>query len=381
MKFLFVGTNPEKTGAATHFVALVQALAEAGHEVSVVAYPAGLIEQELTDKGVRLHSATFRNAFDLRGYVKVLAAARKSNPDWLVGNFGKEYWPLIVIGRLLRVPVALFRHRVPPMKQLSGYLLPRLAQRFFAVSNHARKSYLERGVPPDRVRVLYNPVSMALCRSDAADRSAIRHTLGIADDAIVLGYCGRMHAGKGIFTLFEAATAAMEKEPRLHCLWLGTGPDAQALRDQAANHPFKVRHHFPGWINNIHPYYSAMSMLAFPSIAPETFGRASVEAQAAGIPVLVSDVGGARETLRPGITGELLPPGDVDAWGTAILKMCDECCRLSMGVAAQEFVREHFSTTVIAAEFIKALAASSLPETGAVGGQQHDTNGTQQSLL
>ena len=372
MKFLFVGTNPEKTGAATHFVALAQALVEAGHEVSVVACPAGLIEQELAHTGVRLYSAAFRNAFDLRGYAKVLAAARESNPDWLVGNFGKEYWPLIVISRLLRVPVALFRHRVPPMKRLSGYLLPRLAQRFFAVSNHARQSYLERGVPPDRVRVLYNPVNMALCRGDAGNRGTILRTLGIAEDAIVLGYCGRMHAGKGIFTLFEAATAAMEKEPRLHCLWLGTGPDAQALRDRAANHPFKVRHHFPGWINSIHPYYSAMSMLAFPSIAVETFGRASVEAQAAGIPVLVSNVGGAPETLQPGITGVLLPPGDVDAWGAAILKMCDECCRLPMGVAAHEFVREHFSTTVIAAEFVKALASSSLSEPGATGGQQHE---------
>lgn len=369
MKFLFVGTNPEKTGAATHFIALAQALVEGGHEVSVVACPSGLIEQELAHTGVHLYSATFRNVFDLRGYAKVLAAARQAKPDWLVGNFGKEYWPLIVIGRWLRVPVALFRHRVPPMKRLSGYLLPRLAQRFFAVSNHARQSYLERGVPPERIHVLYNPVNMALCRGDAGNRGTILRTLGIVDDAIVLGYCGRMHAGKGIFTLFEAATAAMEQEPRLHCLWLGTGPDAQALRDRAANHPFKVRHHFPGWINTIHPYYSAMSMLAFPSIAPETFGRASVEAQAAGIPVLVSNVGGAPETLQPGITGELLPPGDVDAWRVAILKMCDEGCRLPMGMAAQQFVREHFSTKVIAAEFVQMLTSASAPVSGTDGGQ------------
>jgi glycosyltransferase involved in cell wall biosynthesis len=371
MKFLFVGTNPEKTGAATHFVALAQALVEAGHEVTVVACPAGLIEQELAHAGVRLHSATFRNAFDLRGYAKVLAAARQSNPDWLVGNFGKEYWPLIVIGRLLRVPVALFRHRVPPMKRLSGYLLPRLAQRFFAVSDHARQSYLDHGVPPERVQVLYNPVNMALCRRDSGDRSTILRTLGVADDAIVLGYCGRMHAGKGIFTLFEAVTTAMAQEPRLHCLWLGAGPEAQALRNRASGHPLGDRHHFPGWVNNIHPYYSAMSMLAFPSIAPETFGRASVEAQAAGIPVLGSDVGGVPETLQPGVTGVLLPPGDVDAWGAAILKMCDESCRLPMGVAAQEFVREHFSTTVIAAEFVKILTSASSPEPGLAVVQQH----------
>ena len=371
MKFLLVGTNPENTGAATHFVALAQALAEAGHEVSVVASAAGLIEQELSDAGVHMYLATFRNALDLRGYVKVWRVARRAQPDWLVGNFGKEYWPLIVIGRLLRIPVVLFRHRVPPMKWLSGYLLPRLAHRFFAVSNHARQSYLERGVPPQLVQVLYNPVNMALCQHSPVQRSAILRSLGILGDPIVLGYCGRMHQGKGILTLFEAATAAMAQEPRLHCLWLGTGPDAQTLRDLAAAHQLGNRHHFPGWVNNIHPYYSAMSMLAFPSIAPETFGRASVEAQAAGVPVLASNVGGVPETLDPGVTGVLLPPGNVEVWRMAILEMCDSSRRLPMGAAAQEFVREHFSTSVIAAEFVKQLTTAIVRKPGATGIDQH----------
>ncbi|WP_266171452.1 glycosyltransferase family 4 protein [Dyella subtropica] len=356
MKFLFVGTNPENTGGATHFVALAQAMAEAGHEVSVVAYPVGLIAQELAHSDVRLHGAAFRNALDLRGYAKVFAVTKQFRPDWLVGNFGKEYWPLIVIGRLLSVPVALFRHRTPPMRPLSAYLLPRLAQRFFAVSKNARNFYLERGVPAALVQVLYNPVSLARYRPDAQQRSAILRTLGISDDAIVLGYSGRMHGGKGIFTLFEAATAAMAQEPRLHCLWLGDGPEAEELRARAASHPMGSRHHFLGWIHDVHPYYSAMSMLAFPSIASETFGRVSIEAQAAGIPVLGSDVGGIPETLMPGVTGLLLPPGDVDAWRDAILAMCDASRRQAMGAAARDYVREHFSTSVIAAEFVRILA-------------------------
>lgn len=370
MKFLLVGTNPENTGAATHFVALAQALAEAGHDVSVIAAPAGLIEQRLVHAGVHLHRASFRNALDLRGYAGVLRIARRLRPQWLVGNFGKEYWPLVVIGRLLRIPVVLFRHRVPPMKRVSAWLLPRLAHRFFAVSRHARRAYLERGVPPRLVQVLYNPVNMALCRRDPTQRSAILRSLDIVGDPVVLGYCGRMHRGKGIFTLFDAATAAMVQEPRLHCLWLGDGADAQALRERAAAQPLGHRHHFVGWVNDIHPYYSAMSMLAFPSIAPETFGRVSVEAQAAGLPVLASDVGGIPETLQPGVTGVLLPPGDVEAWRAAIVDMCDPSRRLPMGVAAEAFIRERFSTGVIAARFVHLLTAA-VPAARAKGFLRH----------
>jgi len=356
MKLLFVGTNPENTGAASHFIALAQAMAEAGHQIGAAVHPEGPIWQGLARSDVRRYKARFCNVFDLRGYVAVIKAARQLKPDWLVGNFGKEYWPLILIGRLLHIPVALFRHRTPPMKGLSAYLVPPLAQRFLAVSKHARQAYLDRGVPAPLVRVLYNPVNMELCRPDPCRRNELRRSLGLDEEAIVLGYSGRMHNGKGIFPLFEAASAAMTEQPRLHCLWLGDGPDAAALRERAAADPTACRHHFLGWISDVHPYYSALSMLAFPSIATETFGRVSVEAQAAGVPVLGSDIGGIPETLEPGVTGLLLPPGDVAAWREAILQLCDPALLASMGAAAHDYVQQHFSMQVIAAQFLQILA-------------------------
>jgi glycosyltransferase involved in cell wall biosynthesis len=357
MKFLFVGTNPEHTGAATHFVALAQAMAEAGHDVSAVVYPDGLIAQGLASSNVRLHYAKFRNAFDPRGYRAVIAAIRQQRPDWLIGNFGKEYWPLIACGRLMKVKVALFRHRTPAMSRFSGYLLPRLAQRFFAVSKYARQAYLDWGVPPQLVQILYNPVDMALYQPSATQRTEIRGRLGLDDDSMVLGYFGRMSDGKGIFTLLEAASAAMRSEPKLHCLWVGDGPDAALLRERIAAQPETAhRHHFTGWVHDVHPYYKAISVLAFPSKLPETFGRVAVEAQACGVPVLGSDIGGVPETLQADVTGFLLPPIDVDAWRDAILKMADTDRRQSMGTAAREFVAQHFSTTVIAQEFSNILS-------------------------
>jgi glycosyltransferase involved in cell wall biosynthesis len=358
MKFLFVGTNPENTGAATHFVALAQAMAEAGHEVSAVVHPGGMIWEQLANSPVQRHAGSFRNAFDPRGWRTVLAVARACQPDWLVGNFGKEYWPLLGIGALLRVPVALFRHRTPAMSWISGYLLPRLARRFFAVSQNARQAYLARGIPAQLVHVLYNPVDMATCRPDPARRRQLLGTLGLDEDAIVLGYVGRLQVGKGIFTLLHAANAAMARQPRLHCLWIGEGPDGHRLRREAAASTQAQRHHFLGWVNDVAPWYSALSMLAFPSIATETFGRVSVEAQAAGVPVLASRIGGVPETLDAGVTGRLLPPGDEAAWCQAIVELCDPVVRRPMALAARDFVQMHFSTAVIASAFLGELLDS-----------------------
>lgn len=356
MKFLFVGTHPENTGAATHFVALAQGLVATGHAVDAVLYPDSLIWHGLAHSGVRRHVGQFRNALDPRGYATVRRAIRDAQPDWLVGNFGKEYWPLVLLGRTHGIPVALFRHRTPAMKRFSAFFLPRLAQRFFAVSKHAREAYLAQGVPARRVQVMYNPVNTLLFRPDPERGKAVRSALGIPQDAIVLGYAGRMHGGKGIFPLLEAAQEAMRAEPRLHCLWVGDGPDAAALRAAAtAWSDTTARHHFTGWSDDTTGYFSSFSMLAFPSIATETFGRVSIEAQACGIPVLASDIGGVPESLSPGVTGRLLPPGNVFAWRDAILDLCDEQTRECMSRHARIFVQQHFSTDVIATQFVAQL--------------------------
>jgi len=355
MKFLLVGTTRERGGAEVHFVTLAKALAAAGHEVEAVVYPGAPVALALAGSAVRLHPGRFRNVFDLRGYRVVTAAARRLKPDWLVGDFGKEYWPLILLGRLLRMPVALFRHRIKPMKGYSARLVPRLAQRFFAVSEYARRDYIERGMPAPRVQVLYNPVDTDSCRPDATQRSALLHVLGLDENAIVLGYTGRMLAWKGIFPLLEAVNMAMAREPRLQCIWLGDGTDAQRLQERIAVLPLAHRHQVLGWVDNAQAYYNVLSMLALPSLEPETFGRVSVEAQACNVPVLVSDVGGIPETLQPGATGLLLPPGDVDAWCEAILALCDDASRRPMAAAARDFAERRFSSSVIAAEFVRQL--------------------------
>jgi glycosyltransferase involved in cell wall biosynthesis len=96
-------------------------------------------------------------------------------------------------------------------------------------------------------------------------------------------------------------------------------------------------------------------MLALPSIMPETFGRVLVEAQASGIPVLGSAIGGIPETLESGVTGLLLPPGDVAAWREGILTLCDAECRQRLAQNGRAFVTERFSEQAVAAAFQRMI--------------------------
>ena len=86
------------------------------------------------------------------------------------------------------------------------------------------------------------------------------------------------------------------------------------------------------------------------------FGRVSIEAQASGVPVLCSDIGGIPETLSPGVTGLLLKPGDIPAWRDAIIALAGGIkLRKSMAENGREWVNSHFSAQVIGNQFEKLL--------------------------
>jgi glycosyltransferase involved in cell wall biosynthesis len=125
------------------------------------------------------------------------------------------------------------------------------------------------------------------------------------------------------------------------------------------------RHLFLGWQTEIERFMPLLDFLVVPSLWPETFGRVAAEAQACGVPVIVTAAGGLVEALLPGRTGLLLDsqPTSVSL-GHAVESLArDPALRLRMGIAGVEFVRSHFGAQQIAAAFIENLrcAPSALP--------------------
>lgn len=356
MRFLFVGTNRGGGGTESHFVTLARSLHDAGHEVVAVVYPGAPISIGLRGSGVTLIDGVFRNAFDPRGFRSVWRSCSTFQPDWIVGSFSKEYWPLALLARLRCIKLALFKHMDFPMRPATNYFIPRLAARFIVISEFMRKRFIERGIPPERLQVLHNPLDLTHFRVKAGQRAESRARLGYAVDDVVLGFVGALHPDKGIFQLADSLNQAMAQNPRIRAMWIGEGPGDAELKARIQKGSFAERHTQHGWTPDVRPYYAAMDMLAMCSVGGETFGRVSVEAQACGVPVLCSDNGGIPETLQPGTTGLLLPPGDVVAWRDAILALANDAeLRRKMIAAGRGWVDSHFSAPVIARQFVELL--------------------------
>ena len=356
MKLLFVGTNRGGGGTESHFVTLARTMQELGHQVEVIVYPGSPIHTGLNNSGVRLHDGVFRNAFDPRGFKAVWKVGRTFRPDWIIGSFSKEYWPLALMAKLLKVKLALFKHMDFPMRPLTNYFIPRLADRFIVISQFMARKFIERGVLSEHMRVLYNPLNLDNYKPDVELRHKTRITLGYADDDVVLGFLGALHPDKGFLQLADAVNQAMKQVPSLKAFWVGDGRAADALDRKINEGGFAERHTRHNWTPDVRPFYAAMDMLAMPSVESETFGRVSIEAQACGVPVLCSDIGGIPETLLPNVTGLLLPPGDIALWCEAIIEMANnKQNRIKMAKQGRLWVAQCFSAPVIGNEFANML--------------------------
>lgn len=360
MKLLFVGTNRGGGGTESHFVTLARTMHEAGHSVAAIVFPGSPIHTGLKDSGVLLHNGVFRNAFDPRGFGTVWSVSRKFQPDWIVGSFSKEYWPLAILARLLGVKLALFKHMDFPMRPATNYFIPRMADRFIVISDFMKKKFMTRGVMAEHMRVLYNPLNLDYFKLDPGLCLITRHSLGYDEEDIVIGFLGALHPDKGFLQLADAVNQAMLKIPTLKAVWLGDGRGAAALDAKINTGEFSSRHTRLKWTPDVRPFYAAIDMLAMPSVESETFGRVSIEAQASGVPVLCSDIGGIPETLLPGVTGLLLTPGDIALWRDAIIELAYNTeKRREMAIQGRDWVERRFSAPVIGRDFEALLGNDS----------------------
>jgi glycosyltransferase involved in cell wall biosynthesis len=129
-------------------------------------------------------------------------------------------------------------------------------------------------------------------------------------------YAGRLTSEKGIWLLAGAFLAARRREPRLHLVLAGGGPEEGELRARLGDAAT-----FLGWLDgdSLSEAYASSDLFLFAS-QTDTFGQVVLEAQASGLPVVAVDAGGPATTIEHGRTGLLVPPEE-DALASAVLTL------------------------------------------------------------
>jgi len=259
---------------------------------------------------------------------------------------------------LAGVPAVATVHNVYTRSKLHRRLLNRFLSRksvrVIAVSGEVRDDLVGRdGIDPRRVATIHNGIDLGRVES-ALTRDQARARLGIPESAIAIGCIGRLEEQKGHRFLLEACHLLRENEPlKLHVSLAGDGRLRSELESRAAALGLAPQVSFLGARSDVADILRALDICVMPSLW-EGLSIAMLEAMAAGLPLVISDVSGVAQAFGEEDCGIRVPPRDVAALARAIQDLARSPeRRRKLGEAGRRRVRAEFDIEAM----IRRLAA------------------------
>jgi len=192
-----------------------------------------------------------------------------------------------------------------------------------AVSDRLRQRLVHLpGLSDGRVVTIHNGIDADhYFIPEAGD--ACRRELGISGEIDMIGYLGRLAAGKGLETLIQAMPAILQTRPQVRLLLVGEGPMRDVLIGLAHDIGVSSAVLFTGFRTDVPRLLAALDLFVLPSLT-EGLPLSLLEAMAAGKPVVASPVGGVVELIEDEVTGLLVPPSDPAGLALAILRLLQD---------------------------------------------------------
>jgi len=284
---------------------------------------------------------------DSRNRLIILALARRFRgfrPHIVhTRNFGSVDG--IIAARLARVPAVIHGEHgwdtadpqgTSPRRRRIRRLLSPMVTRYVCVSEHLGRWLSGHGPRIGaKITVIHNGVDLERFQALPRPRPP--------DGCFRIGTVGRLAPVKDQQCLLEAFDLLAAEHPRAHLVIAGGGELRESLTRRAQASPFAERIRLPGEIRDVPALLGSLDLFVLPS-RNEGISNTILEAMAAGLPVVATDVGGNPELVRPEITGTLVPAGDPGALARVLAAyLNDPELGATRGRAGRERVGERFS--------------------------------------
>ena len=204
------------------------------------------------------------------------------------------------------------------------------------VANDIRDAY---GLPHSRMRVIQNGCDV----QDIHQRAEKARQDRVPSNGPVIGMVGRLDPIKDQATLIRATAFLRRVHPTIRLKLIGDGPERRNLEQLVSHLHLDGTVEFTGSRLDIPEQLAGLDVFAFSTTSAEGFGIAMIEALAAGVAVVATDVGSCREVLAGGRAGELVPPGDAEALAGGIARFLnDPALRTKFAEEGHHHALEHY---------------------------------------
>lgn len=238
-------------------------------------------------------------------------------------------------GRLARVPRLVHtRHgRSPDLSRRQKILIntaARLIDCFVCVSEESARLAIQRGLPADRVRTIWNGIDVQRFRCVGSQ----------PDGPAVL--VARLSPEKDVETLLRAASLVIKTDPTFRLEIAGDGPCLKSLQKTTSELGLEGHICFLGQVHDVPALLARASLFVLSSLS-EGISLTLLEAMASGLPIVATHVGGNSEVMIDGECGLLVPPQNPGAFADAVLRLRrDREASIRFGEAGRRRVESHF---------------------------------------
>jgi len=202
-------------------------------------------------------------------------------------------------------------------------------------SDHYRQCWIDRGIASEKLKILPRGLDTGLFHPEKKQTDFWKKR-GLRDGEVGALYVGRVSREKNLDLFAAACRRLLAAGVKIRPLVVGDGPYAAMMKELLPEGIYTGSLHK----EELAAAYASADFFVFPSTT-DTFGNVVIEAQASGLPVIVSDVGGPKDLVEEGIDGRITKGLDLDALTAAVRQLTeDESLRKKMGKASRARVAE-----------------------------------------
>lgn len=239
-----------------------------------------------------------------------------------------------------------------PKRILFNRLMFRRGDRVVAVGEAVRRALVENeGIAENRVERIYNGVDFSAFGRRPEDRAALRKRLGFDTDQWLIVQVARLDPLKDHATAIRTIERVAGKRADARLVLVGEGPERARIEAEIASRGIGPHVSLLGLRSDVADLLQASDLFLLTSVS-EGIPVTLIEAMAAGLPVVATDVGGVAEVVVDGTTGLLVPSGDDAALADALLHLTDDADqRRQMSDCAQQRAEAVFSEAQMHASY------------------------------
>lgn len=346
MRILHINSSKSIGGGEIHTLNLVNGLLEGNQTVFLACRTGSKLASMSQAQKISTLELDLKNSLDFISTIKLAKFCKKNNIDVIHAHLARDYW-IAYITKLLykRAKLVFTRHVSFPIKStLLKKKMYKSTDKIIAVASAVEKSLLDSGVViKEKISVIYNGIDVS--KINNAVKNKLRKELDLNNDAVIIGTIGSFCPNKDQLTFIKSIPDIINKIPNAVFVIIGSGDEnyKKELDELVKKLGLTGKVRFLGARSDIYDLIKDFNVFLLTS-KQEGFPLVIIEAMAAGVPVISTNVGGISEVIKNNETGILIPPESPKELSKAVIELLSDK-KLTKDIIdnAQIAVNKHFT--------------------------------------